>query len=198
MRGTTYAISEIIWWMVAALAVGVLIGWLLRRWFGGEARLKDVQAELEAKNVRYAELSGELGESKQLVESLNRGLEARTGELSEATDRVGDLESNLSSARAELEAAGSATGEVASGVSVAERDERIMQLESEVAGLKSDLNSTAAALAEVRTAHADCTVTAEATSGRIAGLETAVAERDARIADLESGPPGPTTRTTSR
>ena len=232
MRGTTYAIAEIVWWMMAALAVGILAGWLLRRWFGGEARLKDVRAELEAKNARYAELSGELGESKLRVESLNRDLETRTAELSVATNRLGDLESSLSTVRADLEVANSTAGEVEASltelradldsaesrageleakaasvaaekdaeitrlrssvasvsaleVSVAERDERITQLESEVAALSSDLKATAADLVEVRTAHADCTVTGEATSGRIAGLETAIAERDARIAALE-------------
>lgn len=202
MRGTTYAIAEIIWWMSAALAVGILVGWLLRRWFGGEARLKDVRAELEAKNVRYAELSGELGESKLLVESLNRVLEARTGELEanltevradldSAKSRAGELESRAASVAAEKDAEitrlGSSVASFAAlEVSVAERDERIAHLESEVAALRSDLKATAAELVDVRTAHADCTVTAEATSGRIAGLETAIAERDARIADLEA------------
>lgn len=212
MRGTTYAISEIVWWMLVALAIGILIGWLLRRWFDGGTRLKDVQAELEAKNVRYAELSGELGESKLQVERLNRDLEARAGELSEAADRAAELEEGLTAVQADLDSATARAGELESSVasvtadkdaeitrlgsavagmaalesSVADRDERIAELESEAAGLKADLKATAAELVEVRIAHADCTVTAEATSGRIAGLETAVAERDERIADLEA------------
>ncbi len=232
MRGTTYAVSEIIWWMLAALAVGILIGWLLRRWFGGESKLKDVRAELEAKNVRYAELSSDLGESKLQVESLNRDLESRAGELTEATDRVTELESSLSGAREELEEANARADEFEAGLaaaqgnldsttarageleaqvgsvaaekdaeiarlgssvagiaalesSVAERDARISELESEAAGLKSDLKATASELVEVRTSHADCVVTAETNSGRIAGLETVIAERDIRIADLE-------------
>lgn len=204
MRGTTYAISEIIWWMVAALAVGILIGWLLRRWFGGEAKLKDVQAELEARNVRYTELSTELGESKLQVESLKRDIENRAGALSEATDRMGELESTVSSGREELEVAKARVGELEVGLaaaqdnldnaaaragelepSVATRDARIIELESEAAGLRSDLKATAAELVEVRTSHADCVVVAESNSGRIAGLETLIAERDQRIADLE-------------
>jgi predicted flap endonuclease-1-like 5' DNA nuclease len=231
--------------MLAALAVGILIGWLLRRWFGGEGKLKDVRAELEAKNVRYAELSSELGESKLQVESLNRDLESRAEELTEATDRVGQLERGVSTAGEELEAANARAGELEAGLaaaqeqldsatarageleaqigsvaaekdaeiarlgssvagiaalesSVAERDARITELESEASGLKSNLEATASELTEVRTSHAACAVTAENSLGRIAGLETVIAERDERIADLEeraaaaSAPPGAT------
>ena len=226
MRGTTYAVSEIIWWMLAALAVGILIGWLLRRWFGGEGKLKDVRAELEAKNVRYAELSSELGESKLQVESLNRELESSVSrareELEAANARAGELETGLAAAQDHLDSAAARAGELEARVgsvaaekdaeiarlgssvagiaalesSVAERDARITELESEAAGLKSDLKATASELVEVRTSHAACVVTAENNLGRIAGLETVIAERDKKIADLEehaaatSAPPG--------
>lgn len=33
MRGTGYAIVEIIWWLLAAAAIGFAIGWTLRKWF---------------------------------------------------------------------------------------------------------------------------------------------------------------------
>lgn len=32
MRGTGYAVAEIIFWMLAAAVVGAIIGWLLCRW----------------------------------------------------------------------------------------------------------------------------------------------------------------------
>ena len=188
MRGTTYAISEIIWWMLAALAIGILIGWLLRRWYSGTARLKDVRAELEAKNVRYAELSTELGESKLKTESLNRDLEARAAELATATDRVGELEAQVGEMESEKDVATvEKDSEVASAESAAtERDAKLTELESKAAGLETELKATSADLLEARTAHAECTVVAEASSGRLAGLETAIAEREERIAELET------------
>ncbi len=188
MRGTTYAISEIVWWMLAALAIGFLIGWLLRRWYSGGARLKAVRAELEAKNVRYAELSSELGDWKLKAESLSRDVEARAGELTVATDRVGELEAQLGEMESERDAVtAEKDAEVAGAESTAtERDAKLTELESKVAGLEKELKAASADLVEVRTAHAECTVVAEASSGRLAGLETAVAERDTRIADLQA------------
>ncbi len=230
MRGTTYAISEIVWWMLAALAIGISIGWLLRRWFAGGARLKDVQAELEAKSVRYAELSGELGGSKLAVERLNRDLEARAGELTAATDRAGELEASLSSVRGELDAANSTAGDLEASLAatradlesatartgelesqlgavaaekdaaiaslgssaaglesaVAEREARVAELEARAGGVQADLERASAELSAVQAAHADCTVAAEANTGRIAGLESALAEREARIEELEA------------
>ncbi len=223
MRGTTYAISEIVWWMLAALAIGILIGWLLRRWFAGGARLKDVQAELEAKKVRYAEISGDLGGSKLQVERLNRDLEARAGELTAATDRAGELEASLSSVRGELDAANSTAGDLEASLAatrvdlesatdrtgdlesqldaaaaekeaaitglesaVAEREARVAELEARVGSLQADLEKASAELSTVQTAHADCTVAAEASTGRIAGLESALVEREAQIQELEA------------
>jgi predicted flap endonuclease-1-like 5' DNA nuclease/cell division protein FtsB len=198
MRGTTYAVSEIIWWMAAALAIGLLIGWVLRRWFDGGTRLKDVQAELDAKNARYAQLSTELGESKLQVESLNRDLEARAGELTGATGRVDELEARAGELESQIGAIGeekevgatrleSSVAAVAGLEStVAERDARLIELESTVASLQAELKTASIDLVEARTAHAECTVSAEAGSGRIAGLETGIAERDERIAELEA------------
>jgi len=151
VRGTTYAIAEIIWWMVAALAIGIMIGWLLRRWFGGGARLKNVQAELEAKNVRYAELSGDLGGSKLNVESLNRDLAARAAELEKASGELIEVRTALAESTVAAEArAGRLAGLEAV---LAERDAQIGRLEASrgpaIAGvatpMSADLEGLAAA-----------------------------------------------------
>ena len=64
MRGTGYAIAEIIWWMLAAAVIGGAIGWILRYWIGGGRSRKEAEAKIDARKDRYAEISEELGKWK--------------------------------------------------------------------------------------------------------------------------------------
>lgn len=75
MRGTAYAVAEIILWMLAAAAVGFIIGWIVRGWQRRvvvSSELTDI-AVLEQERRAAAEL--ELHECQQALDGLRRELE---------------------------------------------------------------------------------------------------------------------------
>ena len=67
MRGTGYAIIEIIWWMLAAAAVGVIIGWILRG--------RRLSADLEAWAAERADPSDPIIAVEEVIEVPDSGAE---------------------------------------------------------------------------------------------------------------------------
>jgi len=102
MRGTGYAVTEIILWMVAAGLVGLAIGWILRSFVGGGARLAESEAKLEKEQERYAQISGELGEWKRKIGNLSKKLEGKDAELGSARELNAQLEEDLITVRADM------------------------------------------------------------------------------------------------
>jgi hypothetical protein len=47
MRGTAFVVSEVLLWMVLALLIGVVIGWLVRGWRREEKLRVQLQTEAE-------------------------------------------------------------------------------------------------------------------------------------------------------
>lgn len=98
MRGTGYAIVEIIWWMLAAAAVGFFIGWILRRWSGAreleslwEERFESehhkaerLAENLAAREATIASLESDLSAARRRVEGLQADFDAKAGELEAA------------------------------------------------------------------------------------------------------------------
>lgn len=104
MRGTGYAIVEIIWWMLAAAVIGGAIGWILRYWIGGGRSRKEAQAKIDAQKGRYAEISAELGTWKVKGEGLVTDLEAKTAEVELLAGHKQELEALLGATSDELAA----------------------------------------------------------------------------------------------
>ncbi|MCP3974618.1 MAG: hypothetical protein GY720_09010 [bacterium] len=135
MRGTEYAIAEIIWWMLAAAVIGAVIGWMLRYWYGGGRSRKEAEAKIEAQKGRYSEISEELGKWKVKGEKLVNNLDEKTSELATMAESRGELETSLATATNEL-AALQAT-HAACGVTAEGHAGEIAALESRIAELSA-------------------------------------------------------------
>ncbi len=197
MRGTGYAVSEIVWWMLVSGLLGLAIGWLLHRVFGGSNKAKEIEAKYEQKKERYAELSQELADLKTMAAEMKHDLQAKSEKIETAEGRVSELEGSLASVRTELDSATSKagaletnladmTGELESATSRASAMEAKVGDASDVSKLVTDLESRLAAktseLADLRASHAGCEVAMEESKGRIAGLESRVSELKADLA----------------
>lgn len=126
MRGTGYAIAEIIWWMLAAAAVGFLIGWILRRWSEARdleslweerfeaqrTRADRLESELAARTATIAEQQAEREQLRRRIEGLQSDYDAKAAQLDAATRAA---PAPPRSSPAEVEAAGvvAAASEVA-------------------------------------------------------------------------------------
>lgn len=210
MRGTEYAIAEIIWWMLAAAVIGGVIGWLLHYWAGGGRSRKEAEAKIEAQRGRYAEISEELGKWKVKGEKLISDLDAKTEEvgalsgrneeleaslqtvrhdLSEAQDRTSQMSADLDASTAEKDAEISRLGAEVAGLAgleatIAERDTQLDDLRSRIGDLESRLARETNELASIQADHAGCGVTVDGFTGQVAALESKVAELEADNAEL--------------
>ncbi len=150
MRGTGYAVAEIIWWMLAAAVIGAITGWILRYWFGGGRSRKEAEAKVEAQRGRYSEISEELGKWKVKGEKLVAELEAKTAEVDVLGERKDELDASLattSSELAALQATHAGCGVTAEGHTgqVAALESRIAELTAENRELHDHLNASVAA-----------------------------------------------------
>lgn len=150
MRGTGYAIAEIIWWMLAAAVIGAAIGWMLRYWYGGGRSRKEAEAKIEAQKGRYSEISGELGKWKVKGEGLVTDLEAKSAEMATMTEARGELEASLATATSELaslQATHAACGVAAEGHTgqVAALESRITELATSNRELQDQVAASVAA-----------------------------------------------------
>ena len=177
MRGTGYAVTEIVLWMVAAGLVGMAIGWILRSVFGGGARLEESEAKLEKEKERYAQISSELGEWKRKIGSLEKKLESKDADLSGANERNAQLEEDLTAVRSDMAGMGSQVG----------------QLEETLADTKADLESAAARARDLEGKINTVATEKEAEIQRLAGaaagseeLAAELADRDDRLAKAEA------------
>lgn len=90
IRGTGYAIAEIVWWMLAALLVGIALGWLL----GSFGKAKRVEAEY----------SQQLDSAEARDADTTRNLERITAELETAHSRIGELEATIGEQQSRISA----------------------------------------------------------------------------------------------
>ena len=59
LEGAAYAVAEIIWWIAASAIVGILIGWILHRFFRTRRQVREMRAAGDG----IAELEAELAAS---------------------------------------------------------------------------------------------------------------------------------------
>lgn len=184
MRGTGYAIAEIVWWMLAAGAIGVAVGWILHGVFGGGARLREAETKLEEQRQRYARVSGALGEWKRKVGAMETDIEAKTEDLATVRNLNEELETSLAATRTELEEVTATmedrdleiqrlTGAAGEEVAAPTPDPEPARLRTQVADLESSLRSANRELSKLRVADAALRVEADENAGRVAALEAA-------------------------
>ena len=89
MRGTLYAAAEIVWWLLAAAAIGFLLGWVVHRW-----RVRKVEAEWSGRLDRERKRAGKLDAA---LESRTSEAEGLSSQLAEATERLKELEAEAAS-----------------------------------------------------------------------------------------------------
>ena len=96
IRGAEYAAAEIVWWMVASLLVGILLGWIVRGFRAGRRVEAEYQERLEdaASALRDAEDKTTTVEG-HLVTAV-RDLERTRSELQTVRATVADLEADQS------------------------------------------------------------------------------------------------------
>lgn len=203
MRGTSYAIGEIVWWMLASGAVGLAIGWLLNRVFGTSRRAAEAESKLEAHRERYAQLSQELGDWKTKSSKLKDDLEAKSSAVDAAESRVADLEGSLAGVRTELDAATKRSSALETSLTGVDEElqsarDRAAALEAKAGNvgderrrieeLEQALANRTEELSDLRARHAGCAVAAEESSGRIAGLEARLAAAEHPAVSAPSDP----------
>jgi hypothetical protein len=105
MRGTGYAIAEIVWWLVAAAIIGFLIGWLIRTWSMRNAvdaewqervdaekkRVKNLETDLATRISATYELEADLVATKKRLAGLERDFAEKVEELRVANQRTEQL-----------------------------------------------------------------------------------------------------------
>jgi predicted flap endonuclease-1-like 5' DNA nuclease len=204
MRGTEYAILEIVWWMLAAGAVGFLIGWTVRRFFLQRNLEREYQAKLGNAHEQAAHLREELNEWKLSVSALDKRLTKAGGDIStaraEAAENTAALETRtreLKEAQTIAERQQSTLDELQSEVASvrSERDSAIEnsnELESTVERLRRDLETAQQIAGEAEHRHGVVIEEKDAEIARLAeradataSLESELEERIARITDLE-------------
>lgn len=162
MNASGYSVSEGLGLMLIVAAIGVLIGWILRRSFGSGSRLSEAKANLEAEKARYTRVSEDLGYWRLKAE-LSEAFDAKTTDLEEARRRTRELQSNLVGVRGALEAANST-----------------------VSNLKAELAASSLELAGLRTAHAVCGVAAQENRAKIARLESTIDALEAQSSEVRA------------
>ena len=75
MRGTGYAIAEIIWWLLAAGAIGFVLGWIVRTWGVKKRVTAEYEQTLAAERERATRLESELATRQEAVDQGQRALQ---------------------------------------------------------------------------------------------------------------------------
>lgn len=89
MRGTGYAIAEIVWWMFAASVVGVAIGWITRGLRPEEnTAMADNESIVIGLGAQVDELNAKLGVAKLGHEDCLAILQARDQKILELEERL--------------------------------------------------------------------------------------------------------------
>ena len=106
MRGTGYAIAEIIWWLLIAVLIGFAVGWLLRRWFLDRQRGDEIAALKAEEEKKRAHLQLQLGDWKSKAEACAADRQRSGADLDriklqvdERDGKIAALEGDITTAR---------------------------------------------------------------------------------------------------
>jgi predicted flap endonuclease-1-like 5' DNA nuclease len=199
MRGVAYAAIEIIVLIVLAAIIGLLLGWILRKF------LYDVDVSALEARITAAERARRVAEADAVtaraeVGSLEGRLEAAEQAAADAGERAGSLTADLDAALQDASTKEAALGrlEVELAAIGALRDQaearaaRVAELEVLVVERESADHERLAqleeALRDARAAHEACAARLDERDSRIARLEAA-ASREVGAGPAMSGPP---------
>jgi predicted flap endonuclease-1-like 5' DNA nuclease len=177
--GVGWAAGEIVIFMIIAVLIGILIGWILFRWIGQTTIGEKFESDLAAERERTQRVEARLNDSSRDLDEAR--LKVKGGE-----GRLGELESELDAhkgAAAELEAKVAELGE---------KDDEIKRLSADL-GDKAAIEAKFGALeekdAEIARLSSELTASAsdrEQLAVDVAKLEGQVSGRDARIVAMEA------------
>lgn len=190
-----YVFNEIFWWILGALILGFILGWVFwkcRMWLSGSARDADETARLTAlADTRQQELDAlrvELDQRGEAVATLTSKVQSSDSEVLSLRGRLAELEPYQARV-GELQAELAGFAALKSSVSDLEADRaQIPRLNARIA----DLEAANAELPGLRMRLAELEADAAAAEGmraRIAGLEAEAAEAAelrSRVAGLEA------------
>lgn len=199
MRGTGYAIAEIIWWLLVAALIGFVVGWLLRRWFldrQESERLAEMKAEEEKKRDA---LQGELDDFKRKVAALSTDLDQRTADFERMKTQVEERESKIAGFESQISGHRSVVTKLEAKVE--DREATIASLRndtarenSQVADLRREVDAANGTIGALRKDADGYKSTIEALRNDLdaerhkhARLEEDSAAEAARLAELETG-----------
>lgn len=214
MRGTGYAVVEIIWWLFIAAIIGFLIGWILRRWSLVPKLNRECDAKVETERKKAKKLESEMGVQIETIaglqtdvskantqwESTNGKLRDKTSELEQAqssmqglTTNIANLETTTRDLESSLSTRDSRISKLEGAIS--ESDGRIVDLEAaiskrdgQIASLDTELNGLRTDLNDANTkvaSIADLESSLNQRNTRVDELEALISERDARIAGVD-------------
>jgi predicted flap endonuclease-1-like 5' DNA nuclease len=203
-----FTVTTLVAWAVAILAVGFVLGWILRPWLirdrlreEYEAKLSTERGRANSAEDRLATVQEDLATSKTALDTARADVIRVGASLATAEGRTDELESTLADLQlekaAETERVGAESGKVVElEAALAEREERIAQMEQQLAATATEaerLVEAEAALAALGEEHRGCAAVVVARDVRIAELEEAVAHAatgsTAAAAGLDTAPP---------
>lgn len=201
MRGTGYAITEIIWWLLIAALIGFVIGWVLRRWFldrQGSAKLAELEA---AEAERRQALQSELDEWKSKAASLSTDVDQGVADLDRMKTKLDEREQKIAAFEAKTSEHRSAVTKLEQKIE--DREATIASLradkgkeDSQVANLRKDLDAANGTIGALRRDADGYKNTIEALRGDLEGerrkqtvLEADLADCSAKLAAAESAAP---------
>jgi predicted flap endonuclease-1-like 5' DNA nuclease len=188
MRGVAYATIEIIVLIVLAAIIGLLIGWILRK-FLYDVDLGALEARIAAAERARRAAEGGAASAREQVEALTGRLEASERATVDAEQRMASLAGDLDGAREQVEAL---TGRLeASERATVVATKQVTSLTADLDAALQDAGTKEAAIGRLEAELAGVgalEARADAGAARIAELEVLVVEKagDAdRIAQLE-------------
>jgi len=178
--GAVYALSEIIWWLLVAAAIGFAVGWILRKSLLGKTLEAEYEGLRSEEEQRRGELQLELEDWKSKAAGFSSDLDSRTADVEQLQSKLTDQESAAAGNVTKLEA------------QIGDRESTIVSLRSELDQAKGKVSSLAATADELATVSTSLTAsreTEEQLQARIAELESGAtdgADAESRIGDLEA------------
>jgi predicted flap endonuclease-1-like 5' DNA nuclease len=187
VRGTGYAIAEIIWWLLIAALIGFVIGWVLRKWFL-DRQGSDALAEFEAAEAEKRQaLQSELDDLKSKASSLSTDLDQRTADLDRMKTQLSEREQKIASFDAQTSEHRSAVAKLEQKIE--DREATIAALradkgkeDGQIAQLRSDLDAANSTIGTLRT-------DLDSAQRKQAGTEAELADCTAKLAAAESAAP---------
>ncbi|MCP3994462.1 MAG: hypothetical protein GY722_05270 [bacterium] len=145
LLATEYGALEFSLWLLVAALVGLVIGWLIRKWWLDRQESEEVAALLAAEADKIAKAETERDGLQAKVEGLTADLERRGADADRANSQLSDRDEAIANLEATVEAAGSEANKEAAKLKTQVEDR-----EATIASLRAAAEKENPQVAEVR------------------------------------------------